>query len=244
MSINLNSGSKEIISVFVQNNVNEIYEQRRMGKSAIYVGTATNQKKCSADFFDTAFVKLDAGCEGDVISIRREGGVPLHSHDFAYNMSEIRAYQVPNLLQELVGKAEVVQAPAPISQDFSVDNLLKNFGTRTSGNDRWPIIDAEGNASSSIRSCYKTASEQILKDQDGVDLLVITIDLKATYFIHAVLLVQDVFSGLRTADHDSRLEFVQNIEIYLGESKAWSSQSKCPNGPYQRYSVDSSYTRI
>ena len=42
MSINLNSGSKEIISVFVQNNVNEIYEQRRMGKSAIYVGTATN----------------------------------------------------------------------------------------------------------------------------------------------------------------------------------------------------------
>ena len=75
--------------------------------------------------------------------------------------------------------------------------MITNYGSRTSGNNYTPIIDWSGNAAS-FESCFKTSNTQLSVDGDR---LVITIDLTQEMFVHAILLVQDVYNGAFPSDH-------------------------------------------
>ena len=76
----------------------------RVGKSRLWLGYeatpfSTELTAVTDYFFDGGFQILDRLHTGDILTVRRDGA-PITS-SFFYNLSTIRAYQVPNLLQVL-----------------------------------------------------------------------------------------------------------------------------------------------
>ena len=74
---------------------------------------------------------------------------------------------------------------------FSATNLIMNLGTRMA-NSYWdPMIDIDQNTDSSIKSCFIT--KQI--DWSDPNTFVLGVDLRDSYFVHAILLVTDLLTS-------------------------------------------------
>ena len=103
-----------------------------------------------------------------------------------YNVNELRLYQTPNLLQEL--DTVTISAPAARKQKFAAQNLIENLGARTSGNTRMAIIDADDNRAT-YESCYSVRHGEL---SSLGNLMEMTFNLGKSYFVHSVLVVQDL----------------------------------------------------
>ena len=75
--------------------------------------------------------------------------------------------------------------------------MIENLGTRTSGNNLAPLIDASSNTAS-FESCFKTSHAQLSALGNK---LTITVNLTKEMFVHAILLVQDVYFGHKPSQH-------------------------------------------
>ena len=132
----------------------------RMGTSHVWAGNNTDPfstalSKCTTEFFDSGFQSSLVSCSGKRLVVRRDGGTrATGTHRHMYNLMEVRPFQVPNLLQLLVGISKI-SAPSPSQPKWAAKNLISNLGARSMGNNLTPIIDAIGTAAD-FESCYKT----------------------------------------------------------------------------------------
>ena len=75
-----------------------------------------------------------------------------------YTISEIRVYTTPNLFYK---GATILEAPDPVLTSKNAENLVTNLRVRSPRNEFNPIIDAEGNRSQTIESCFVTTEKQL-----------------------------------------------------------------------------------
>ena len=116
-----------------------------------------------------------------------------------------------------------ISAPVPTDANWAATNLITNFTSRTAGNNDNPLIDWAGNKAT-WNSCFKTGAAQLSVEGNK---LVINVDLKKSYFQHAVLVVQDLFNGWQVTEMNDPNKFFQNYEIYIGDSPNYADNPKC-----------------
>ena len=129
----------------------------------------------------------------------------------------------------LEGTVTALESPPPISAEFSVQNLLTNFKNRSSGNGYKPRINSNGDAAS-YESCYKVNHDSIGNSSTRVTL---TFDLSDSYFVHAVLKVDDIYNGTLPSDHNDTSQWIGNYDIHIGNDTEGKNNPKCPGGPFQ-----------
>ena len=122
-----------------------------MGSTAVYTtdnlwGSVSEYTKCSEDFFDGGF-KLLTNCKGRYLKLRRTGST-VEGGSQRFNINEIRAFSVPNLLEG----AAVIEAPTPKHSDFDANNLIENIDTRSARQDFNAITYWDGISSTVTRS--------------------------------------------------------------------------------------------
>jgi len=181
-----------------------------LGKTELWIGNdttpyaTTGLTKCSQPIYDTGRYPVTPPTTGDQIVLRRDGYSSVGPPDGGthYQATEIRVYQSPNLLQHFQGKV-TVSAPAPKAPEFAATNLITNLDSRSSGNNNRPLIDVFGNRAT-YQPCFKTTNVEL--GPEG-HIQVLGFDLSETVFMHAILLVQDFFTGRRASDHTNQNEF-------------------------------------
>jgi len=96
-----------------------------------------------------------------------------------------------------------VSAPAPSDSKWSATNLITNLDIRSGGNNRNPLI-SPNTTSSTIESCFKTGPAQLSVLGDKMTY---TVDLGSEFFVHAILVVQDMFQGVMPSSMNDPLKF-------------------------------------
>ena len=116
--------------VFMMNHYNLLSRSESWGFTAIYTTddeshTSISQySKCSGDFSEGGFKTLGS-CKGRFLIIARTGsGTSWYN---VFDISEVRVYSVPNLLEG----ATMIKAPTSKDLSFSADNLVENQETRS-----------------------------------------------------------------------------------------------------------------
>ena len=147
-----------------------------LGSSAIFIGEDTaylssSLTKCSSDFFDTSFHNFASPCTGKIVSIRRSGLPSNKQMDYA--ISQVRLYQVPNLLMvpqvQLDGTSFTVNVSTTHAlNNFWKENLLRDYGARSSGNNKKAITDSNGKRADN-ETCYKTNEAHFDTDEKSGD---------------------------------------------------------------------------
>ena len=75
------------------------------------------------------------------------------------------------------------------------------------------------------------------------DRLEVTVNLGRPFMMHCFLMVQDLFDNSFPADHpESSNEWVQNVEVYIGNSPDYILNKRCPGGPFMRTDDPNSYS--
>lgn len=123
--------------------------------------------------------------------------------EIPFVIEELRLYQTPNLLLEFEGLT-TISAPDPKTAQWKASNLIYHLASRTSGNSFLPLIDKASNRAS-YESCYKTSHVEL---GPLGDKMVITINLSKPFFIHSLLVVQDLFDGVNPGNHNKPEEFL------------------------------------
>ena len=119
-------------------------------------------------------------CIGIYVVIRKDGP----NDNKNYNLNQVRLYQTPNLVQELEGQV-TISAPAPISPKWVPTNLITHLDSRTSGNNKRPLINSASNRAS-YESCYKSSNVQLFPLGDKLE---ITLNMGRPFIIHCFLMV-------------------------------------------------------
>ena len=109
-----------------------------MGNSSIHVGTDKTTAMSSAltqgrgGVHAGGFFRLDSILEGDVIAIRRYGTTfTSNSSPKSYTLMQIRAYEIPNLIEEVGAQnVEKFTAPPEIWTNAIFEKVLTNFANR------------------------------------------------------------------------------------------------------------------
>ena len=101
----------------------------------------------------------------------------------------IRAYQTPNLLS--IGPAEVFYATEASDPTLGASNLVENLSSRSSTSS-WKARLSNSSVRVDHKSCYIVTSDAVKADGN---LLKLVIDLKQSFFQHAVLVVGDLYDG-------------------------------------------------
>ena len=70
--------------------------------------------------------------------------------------------------------------------------------------------------------------------------MALALNMGKPVFVHAVLVVQDIFSKYNENGSTSK-QWLQNFEIYVGNVKTYSKNSKCPGGPFLKTDDASNY---
>ena len=96
-----------------------------------------------------------------------------------------------------------MSAPPPKAPEFAATNLITNLDSRSSGNGLEPLVDLGGNRAA-YQPCFKTTHVEL--GPNG-HMHVLGFDLSETVFMHAILLVQDFFSGYMASQHTNQNEF-------------------------------------
>ena len=62
--------------------------------------------------------------------------------------------------------------------------------------------------------------------------MVITLNLQKTFFVHSVLIVQDLLNGKLPENQTDTNKWLQNLDIYIGNDPDMKKNKKCPGGPF------------
>ena len=129
-----------IISAFIENYIDDPVWASTLGPSQLYAGTdntplSMSLTKCTNDIFDTGFyISTAPNCSGTRFKIMRaERRFYTGGSDERYIINELRLYQTPNLLQ-VIDDIKIT-APPPKATKWAATNLIRNLGSRTSGNE-------------------------------------------------------------------------------------------------------------
>ena len=81
--------------------------------------------------------------------------------------------------------------PQPSPRDYGADNLVKNLSVRSSGTLYKAVLFNNLTVYQQVEyeTCYKTTSD-VLGDLGNI--MEVTFDLGETFFVHAILIVQDL----------------------------------------------------
>ena len=129
-----------IISAFIENYIDTLNFATTLGPSQLYAGTddtpiSMSLTKCTNDIFDSGFyISTVPSCSGTRFKIMRaERRFYTGGPDERYIINELRLYQTPNLLQ-VIDDINIT-APPPKATKWAATNLIRNLGSRTSGNE-------------------------------------------------------------------------------------------------------------
>ena len=105
---------------------------------------------------------------------------------------------------------------------------MENLGTRTTRYDTSPIIDADGETAA-FNSCFQISTGQI----SPRDPFATTFKFNKDYFVHSVLLVQDVGSGILGSTSTENLDkkYATQWDVHIGDSPDWRDNPKCTLTP-------------
>ena len=137
-----------------------------------------------------------------------------------YRLVEVRLYQSPNLLRELLNVATIT-APAE-DNNWSIENLIRDLSSRQANSYKLAFVGNEKQAQNGdphYKNCYRTTRNNIVA-ADPTLKAVITVDLKQSYFIHAVLVVEDISS---VDDKD----MMTSYKIYIGDAASYTDNLEC-----------------
>jgi len=98
-------------------------------------------------------------------------------------------------------------------------------------------VDDAGSAGTH-KSCFMTGQAQLSSNGHKLE---ITINLGAVYFLHSILVVQDLWDGWHIDDMKDPLKYFQNFEIHIGSSSNYALNPKCADGPFLQTSDPKSY---
>lgn len=62
--------------------------------------------------------------------------------------------------------------------------------------------------------------------------MAVTINLGKIFFIHCLLAVQDVFNASTPNGHTNTNEFLQNLDIFIGNNSEYTMNTRCAGGPF------------
>jgi len=148
--------------------------------------------------------------------LRRNGYASDIYGSTSINVQEVRAYQTQNLIYVLQGTVTISATASPINAAQSPQNLITNLDFRTSGDTNVaPIINASGTLAS-YKSCYRTSRTQMSAQNH---LMVLTVDLKSSFFQHAVLFVGDIGTNWFLPSGPIYLE---NVRVFVGDSPLYT----------------------
>ena len=121
-----------------------------------------------------------------------------------------------------------ISAPEPSEAQYAITNLITHLDSRTSGDGYKPLLDQLSNLAT-YDSCYRTTNVQL---EPLGDKMIIKIDLRKPYFVHAMLIIQDLFDGFIPSHHNNINQFLQNLQFYIGNNEDYFLNPICPGGPY------------
>ena len=124
-----------------------------MGSSYVCMGDSPAGPKaagniCTCTFFDGGFITVDL--TGRYVYLFRDRSSIAGA---IYNIAEIKLYGMPNLVES----ATVISSYSPINPDYSSNNLVTNFSTRSAHWNLPPLINATGTAAS-FKSCFRVST--------------------------------------------------------------------------------------
>ena len=71
---------------------------------------------------------------------------------------------------------------------------------------------------------------------------VMTIDLSKSFFVHCLLVVQDLYTGIEPSLHLAALnEWFHDYDVYIGDSSDYLENKKCDGGPFMGLTDPSSF---
>jgi len=114
------------------------------------------------------------------------------------------------------------------------------LGNRSSGDDKKPLKNALG-GTASYNTCYKTSRAQLAADGH---IMKLNINLGKPYFMHSILIVQDLHNGKNVEDMNDPLKYLQNFEIYIGNNPNFALNSKCGGGPRMVLNDPTNYVTV
>ena len=131
-------------------------------------------------FFASGFLKLDELYPGKVISVRREGPTSVNEN---FQLSQIRAYEVPNILE--IASSTITVKPNSFSEPdahgycttYEPENILKHFDSRSNRRTIRPVINANGDQASYC-SCYRAK----FSATNDVQLFIVELKHDKSYF--------------------------------------------------------------
>ena len=142
--------SEKLIRVYIQNRTDN--SRHKFGNLYVCIGddpsspTAPGNKCIAVPIHDGGFINLESLPAGRYVFLDRRDVA-----DY-FNLSAVRAFQFPNLLESKFG-AIMIADYTLLDASYGKENLTTNLGTRTSKRDEL-VIDADGNTDLSINSCY------------------------------------------------------------------------------------------
>ena len=101
-----------------------------------------------------------------------------------FRLNEIKAYQVPNLLQVLSQVTITSDTSPSYSSDTAAANLINNLSNRAPND--WNPINAVDKGLANYYSCFKVTEAEI---SSTGHVLKFGIDLRDIYFQHAHLII-------------------------------------------------------
>ena len=181
----------QVITAFLAGRQTEWWKDY-FGTIRFYASTSSVAYDTASDVlcgttYDTSFVQLGTSCKGSTFVITRTAG-QLYEEEGKNKLffAEVRFYQTPNLLKELEG-ATSIYAEVGNTSDSSwndIGRLITNLDNRSIAHDARPMTST---GFASYNSCFEISNDTV---EAASNRIAFTVDLKKSYFIHAILLVE------------------------------------------------------
>ena len=113
-------------------------------------GYNLNNSKVYGPIYDGGFFPIGTTYNGRYLTFRR---IYVMNRSNYYELNEVRAYQVPNLIQELANVTISADTSPSTSADVSATNLITNLNNRAPTN-VYNAINAADQGLASYKSCY------------------------------------------------------------------------------------------
>ena len=83
-----------------------------------------------------------------------------------------------------------------MSDLYAATNIISNLNSRTMGNDKKPLLDADSTLAS-YESCYRTTDKELIFNMHKME---VTVNLGKSFMVHAIVFVQDLKNGIEPSD--------------------------------------------
>ena len=197
-----------------------------------------------ATIYDGGFFNIKLCEPAKYVTIRRNGPKPpLISGGYEYEISEMRVYTHPNLLQT-VG-ASITSDTSYCTGEYQAVNLVRHLDNRGCSQ-YWNPLIGNANTTPDYNSCLHS-SESLLTANGHK--FVLGFELNLTSFVHKILYVEghkswavkrSLEDGSSSNDDKTNLH-LQNVIWYVGDSHNYEENPQCPGGPQMNKDEDDTY---